>query len=220
MSEAAQLRDALKRYASLREHQDPGFAQRLSNLRQWQAERLCARHPQVLQDRYAGRMLDFFVDEFYCGVDLSELTDDVDDAVDRMQRLLPDTKAAGAALELIALSGELDQRLCETLGDAADGSIESSAYVRAYRQVDDRDARLQTLALIDVISGELAGYARSRLAFMAFRLAGRPARKARLGSLYELIYGAFDVARHVRDLPQLVNDILDVERRQIRRLLG
>lgn len=195
---ADQMRYELGRYRAWRCHGDTAFREKFEAVQKWQAQRLQRTHAAFLEDDRYKAVTQFFLTELYGGMDLNELAREVERALPIATRLLPDSvmRTSAVALELNALTGDLDEELTtmlfETMG-ATD--ITEKNLIEAYRACDNRDERLHQMELLAELGGGLDRYVRSRVIYATFKMAGRPAKMAGLSGLYDFLGRGFEVMR-------------------------
>lgn len=212
---ADQMRYELGRYRAWRGHHDPEFQEKFITMQKWLAGRLSRTHADLLEDDRYRAVTQFFLSDLYGGLDLTELAREVERALPIATRLLPDSvmRTSAVALELNALTGELDEALTtmlfETMGAA---EITEAAMIEAYRACDYQEQRHRQLDLLGELGGGLDRYVRSRVIYATFKIAHRPARMAGLGGLYDFLGRGFDVMRPMGSAQDFLNHFIGKER--------
>jgi len=104
-----------------------------------------------------------------------------------MVRVLPEGVIAiiAKAIELSALSHELDRTLVAELGE--DSPLSVASYCAAYRACDNRNERERQIALIVDVGAALDRYVQMPLLSSALAAMRRPARIAGVGALHEFL---------------------------------
>src|SRR5437899_1322635 len=148
-SSEAELIRQLKRARALHEERaaSPELAAALDRLALWQSRRLNATYADLAREpRYAGA-IEFFQTDLYGPGDFSRRDADLMRVVPLMVRILPEGVIAtiSDAMELSALSRELDRALLEKLKSAP---LSVATYCAAYRALANRGARERQIALI------------------------------------------------------------------------
>lgn len=204
------LIDELDRLAGARSDNaaDEDFAARRGRFRQWQAGRLARTHADLLESRRFHDAAVFFLTDLYGPQDLSRHTEDVRRIVPLIVKMLPAPaiETVADAIELDALSEELDRAMIERLGPAAD-ELTSQAYADAYRRIGRRDQRNRQIDLIAHLGHSLDGLTRQPFIGSALRVMRKPAEVAGLGGLQSFLergYGAFRTMRGSREFVDIV----------------
>jgi hypothetical protein len=187
-------------------------AQRLQELRAWQAARLARTYADLREDPRADDALSFFLSDVYGPQDLTRRDQDVARAWRLLKRGLPPRMldVLSRAMELDVLSAELDLEMAERLPP---GPLTEGAYAQAYRAVGRREARRRQIELIGEIGGTLARSVRAPLISLALRAAHGPAHLAGFGALQDFIERGFAA---FRKLPHPALLLTSIERRETR----
>ena len=173
---------------------DPGLNGRLRAIRQWQCERLCRSHADLLAEPGSARAVRFLIDELYGGQDFRARAAHVEKAFPIMVRFLPKRvlKIAALAMQLYVLTKDLDRRLADTLFlrlDAAD--LNDNLVAEGYRITADYRRRMQQIDLLRELARLLTKYTNSAVIGPVVRLAKVPARLLGLGELQRFLAHGF-----------------------------
>jgi hypothetical protein len=208
---------------SLRSHLDAARAARAaaaahpvasaqrSALREWQAARLRRTHADLLASPRYARAAEFFLADLYSVADTSERDRELDRALPKMVRLLPESaiETLALALEADALAEQLDAAVAERLfANGRTTAITDVAYATAYRAAGDRPARERQIAIVDAIGRRLERIAHAPMLGQAVKLMRRPARAAGFGELQAFLerglvaFRSMDGAAEFLDLVQ------------------
>lgn len=212
---ADQMRYELGRYRAWRSHHEPEFQERFFAVQKWLAGRLTRTHTDLLEDDRYRAVTQFFLSDLYGGLDLSELAREVERALPIATRLLPDSvmRTSAVALELNALTGELDEALTTALFETMGCSeITEKDIIEAYRLCDFQAERHHQLDLLAELGGGLDRYVRSRVIYATFKIAHRPALMAGLGGLYDFLGRGFEVMRPMGSAQDFLNQFIGKER--------
>src|SRR5262245_14522294 len=192
--------EALKRHLTfLRELRGPAGRPppRLEDVKRWQSKRLAATYADIAgQGRY-GAATRFFLEDLYAAKDFSGR----DKAMLRVLPLMARTLPAGAletaalAIELEALSEDLDHRLAEAI---APGPIDGASYAKAYRESSTRAERERQIALIGESGRRLDALVKKPLVFQALKLMRKPAQMAGMSELQDFLERGFTAFRAMR----------------------
>lgn len=220
---AARLLEQLQRSRAFHADGAAGIERELSLLRRWQSARLARTHADLLRSPRYRPAAEFFLDELYGDRDFSERERDLARVVPLMTRVLPAPvlHTAALALELNALSHELDARLTRILVEElrCRDRLDESAYVAAYRRCAGYDLRERQLELVGQLGRDLQRIVPKPFIHTALKLARGPARLAGVGELHRFLDAGFHAFRHMgADAGTFLNLILDRERAILERI--
>ena len=189
----------LERARALHEERaaSPQLAAALDRLAAWQSRRLNTTYADLAREPRYARAIAFFQKDLYGPGDFRRRDADLARVVPLMVRVLPDGVIAtvSRAMELSALSHELDRALLDKLPPRAPLSVAS--YCEAYVALASRGARERQIALIVAVGRALdryVGKAGVRSALAAMR---QPARLAGMGALQDFLERGFAAFRHM-----------------------
>lgn len=165
----------------------PRLAAALDRVASWQSRRLNATYADLVRDPRYAEAIRFFQSDLYGPGDYSRRDADLARVVPLMVRVLPEGVIAiiAKAIELSALSHELDRTLVAKLGEGSPLSVAS--YCAAYRACDNRSERERQIALIVEVGAALDRYVHMPLLRSALAAMRRPARVAGVGALQEFL---------------------------------
>jgi hypothetical protein len=209
------LRFHLGRYKAWRSHSDEDFQKKFIHLQQMQVERLKVTHAGLLEDERYKAITEFFLNDLYGGMDLSELAREVERAIPVATRLLPDSvmRTSAVALDLNALTGELDEALTHMVFEVMGISDPTQEDVmEAHRRLDHFEQRNYQMDLLLELGRGLDKYVRSRVIFATFKIAHRPAKMAGLGGLYDFLGRGFEVMRPMGSAEDFLQSFVGKER--------
>jgi hypothetical protein len=169
----------------------PDHAQALNVLRLWQLERLRLTYRDIERMPRYRLATQFFVNELYAPKDRTVRYRSLRRILPMMNRLLPERalEALSVALELQALSDELDVQLAQTLldNDVPIEAMRQADYALAYRLSGRMTDRHYQLKLLKLCGEELDRVVRLPLVMVALSLARQPAKMAGLLDLHEFL---------------------------------
>ena len=198
-SSGAQLIRQLERARALHEERaaSPELAAALDRLALWQSRRLNATYADLARDPRYARAITFFQTDLYGPGDFSRRDADLARVVPLMVRILPEGVIAtiSSAMELSALSRELDRALLEKL--PARASLSVATYCAAYRALANRGARERQIALIVAVGHALDRYVGKTLVRSALAAMRKPARAAGLSALQGFLERGFAAFRQM-----------------------
>lgn len=224
-SEAAQfLSQQIRRAKALRtaHRADPDRAAARHKLREWQAARLARTHRDLLDDpRYRPAAL-FFLDEVYGTKDTSARDAAMESKHAILARRMPPgaLHTLGLALELDALSEELDAEMLDALAQEAGAErlVTEPAYLAAYRRCDNYALRERQIELIHELGNDLAALVRKPLVHTLLKALHLPAKLVGLGVLQEFLECGFDAFEHMGDATVFLETIRSRESAILKRI--
>jgi hypothetical protein len=194
-------------------------AERLRELRRWQARRLARSYADLRNDARYARAVEFFLSDLYAPQDFPQRDQDLARAWRYLQRALPRTAVdiLVRAVELQVLTLELDAAMLRAL---APGPVTTASYAAAYRAVGQRDARLRQIDLIVGIGTDLSRIVKHAWVGRLLRLAHAPAQVAGFGVLQDFLERGFDAFRAMPDAERLLQAVRERETRFLDALLA
>ena len=171
---------------------DPQDApERLVELKAWQARRLAASYTDISAVPRYRAATSFFLEDLYGPHDFSGRDQAMMSVLPVMSRMLPASavETAALAIELEALSEDLDQRLARALPP---GPIDDASYAEAYRKSGTRAERERQVDLIEEVGLRLDSLVKKPLVFRMLQLMRRPARMAGLQDLQDFLERGFE----------------------------
>jgi len=206
--------DRAKAVRTVRGRELQGSARRRL-LREWQQERLSRTYRDLLDSPHFGLAAAFFLSDLYGLKDTSARDAAVERLYPTMARLLPEAglHSIGLALELDALSEELDAQLLDALEDklALRDRILEADYCEAYRRCDNYALRKHQIELFCGVGDTLARAVAKPLIYSLLRRMRRPARLAGFGELQDFLERGLHAFQHMKDPAEFLETI---ERRE------
>ena len=202
LSRLIERTEALQRIESA----DRALAERVRELRAWQAARLAKTYSDLAAEERQAPAIDFFLTDLYGPQDFSRR----DRQLARARALLERTLPRGAlrvlvdAVELYVLSGELDHALAKAL---APGPISAQSYASAYRAAGRPADRRRQIELIVRIGERLAQAVGQPLMGLALRATHVPAHAAGFGALQDFLERGFEAFRRLGDARTFLDTI-------------
>jgi hypothetical protein len=182
---------------------------RLRELKEWQARRLASSYADIAaQPRYAAAT-SFFLDDLYGPKDFSARDEEMLRILPTMARILPASavETASLAIELEAVSEDLDQRLAAALPA---GPITEDSYARAYRDCAREDERQRQIDLIDAVGRRLDALVAKPFVGSTLKLMRQPARMAGLGDMQDFLERGYESFRRMKG----ADDFLELLKRR------
>jgi hypothetical protein len=136
-----------------------------------------------------------------------------------MRRMLPASavETAALAIELEALSEDLDQRLAAALPE---GPIDEESYADAYRASSTPAERERQIDLIVAVGERLDALVRKPFVFTTLKVMRQPARVAGLGDLQDFLERGFQSFRDMDGAAEFLALLRERETRILRSLFS
>jgi hypothetical protein len=221
---SAFMRQQIDRAKALRtaHRSDPQRTAHRQMLREWQQERLSRTYRDLLDSPRYRPAAEYFLSDLYGLKDTSERDAAVERLYPTMVKLLPEAglRSVGLALELDALSEELDAQLLDALAERSPvrERITEADYCEAYRRCDNYALRKHQIELFRGIGTTLAVAVEKPLIYSLLRGMRQPARLAGFGELQEFLERGFHAFRHMEDPTEFLDTIDSRETRILDRI--
>jgi hypothetical protein len=212
------LRGHLERLKALRGDRR-GVPKRLAEVKRWQSRRLADTYEDIAaQPRYRAATA-FFLEDLYGPKDFSSRDEAMMRILPVMARILPEkaVETAALAIELEALSEDLDQRLAAEL---ALGPIDEATYAQAYRNSSSRAERRRQIELIVAVGQRLDALVKKPFLSSTLKLMRQPARVAGLGDLQDFLERGFSAFRDVKGADEFLEVLRSRETEILNRLFS
>jgi len=185
---AEAMRAQLKRLKSLRGAGAP-VLERVKELKRFQTARLQRTYRDLREQERYREAIGFFVNDLYGEKDFSGRDAALMKILPAMTRVLPAraVETATLAIEIEALSEELDHRLAAAL----DGPLDEESYGRAYRASATPEERKHQIALVGDVGKRLDALVRTPMVLRTLKLMRGPAKLAGLTSLQDFLERGF-----------------------------
>lgn len=225
-SAAQLLRTQLDRVRAQRELRIAGGASAalLPRLRRWQAQRLARTYADLLASARYGAAASFFLTDLYGERDYTERDLSLERAYPLVVKFLPDAALLpmARAIELNALSAELDRALCDALlGEPVPKpGITEEAYASAYRRCANRPRRLRQIDLLVSVGEHLDPIVGKPLLQRMLRLARKPARVGGFAQLQDFLERGFVAFKQMGGAADFLAIIEQREKRILDRLFA
>ncbi len=202
---AAALDANLKLAERLRTALTPALARCFAAVQEWQHRRLKATYADLRALPRFRPACNFFLDELYGGKDFLPRNRELAGALPIMRRTMPARllQTVAEALDVQALSIELDLALAAALPDAA---IDETNYAAAWRAIDREADRARQLAMIMDVGHALDAVVHKNWVYHLLRLLRTPAHAAGFGELQEFLESGFAAFRKLEG----AGDFLDI----------
>lgn len=219
MSKFDALQQQLEIFHALEFHQDSVLAQRLADVQTWQKQRMKKTHADFFALPEHQLMAAYFLNRLYGGPDFDVLAAQIARLVKHagvVEKIIPDSaiRTGFSGVELAVLAVRLDQQLAlDLLNTYAPTMLLSDDIMRhAYLRLDQREARLHQMALLDELGIGLDKYVRSRMVKAAFKMAKGLAHKYRVGPMYDFVEEGFEAMKPLGSAQEFVKTFTARER--------
>jgi hypothetical protein len=220
---ASRVTEQLARAAKLRSsaHSDAKAAAARRRLRAWQAERLARTHADLLASPRFGEVAKFFLTDLYGVNEPSNRDTEVQRVAPMMTKFLSTAglETAGDAIELDALSEDLDAAMVAALGRQLT-SLNAAGYGRAYRKVGRRRDREHQIDLIEHLGRALDRLTHQRFIGATLAIMRKPAKLAGLGDLQSFLERGFAAFQKMGSAEEFVSLIVARERKLLEALFA
>jgi hypothetical protein len=192
---------------------------RLKELKRWQSARLAATYADIASEPRYRDATSFFLDDLYGPKDFSSRDQEMLRILPVMRRMLPASavETAALAIELEALSEDLDQRLAAALPE---GPIDEESYGEAYRGSSTLEERERQIDLIVAVGERLDALVRKPFVFTTLKVMRQPARVAGLGDLQDFLERGFQSFRRMDGATEFLAVLRERETRILRCLFS
>jgi hypothetical protein len=192
---------------------------RLAEVKGWQAARLAKTYGDyAARPRYA-QATEFFLDDLYGVKDFSGRDREMLRILPVMERILPASAVdtASRAIELEALTEDLDQRLAAAL---APGPITEESYADAYRASSTPAERKRQIDLIDHVGRNLDALVAKPFVGATLKLMRQPARLGGLAGLQDFLERGFQAFRRMKGADEFLAALRERETAILNRLFS
>lgn len=225
MSKLAVLDDLLERYYQLHYHQQPDLLRRLQDVQAWQKMRMQRTHAKQFAEKQNILMSEYFLNRLYGGPDFDALADQIarlTKYAHKAEKLIPDNaiKTGTSGVELAILAVQLDEEVAmQLLQDFHPYEALTDDMMRdTYLKLDQGEARLKQLALLDQLGISLDKYMRSFMVQAAFKMCKGAANKYSFNVMYDFMQDGFLAMKPLKSAEKFVLDFTKVERQIIEKV--
>jgi len=225
-STRARLSELMERSRSLRRRvvETSGLSPIRRALANLQSKRLAETYEDFHRQPRYRLAVEFFLEDLYGPRDFSQRDADIERVYPVMARVLSShaLDSITQALELHALSQELDVRMVEILAKdlGATDVIDERTYVEAFRRCGQRDSRQRQIELIQHVGRTLDEVVHNPLIYGTVLAARLPAKLAGFGELQDFIERGVHAFRAMHGADEFIAAIGERERRMLDEMLG
>ncbi|HJF27685.1 hypothetical protein NI467_09565 [Acinetobacter bohemicus] len=225
MSKLAALDELLERYDQLSYHRQSKILSRLQDVQAWQKTRMQRSHQTHFSAKQNQLMADYFLNRLYGGPDFDALATQIKRLMKyahKAEKVIPENaiKTGTLGVELAILAVQLDEQVAiQLLKDyPADTPLNDEMMRLAYIKLDQAQARLKQLELLDQLGHSLDKYMRSFMVYTAFKMCKGAANKYNFQVMYEFMQEGFLAMKPLKSAEQFVRDFTQGERHIIDRV--
>ena len=222
MSKLAVLDDLLERYYQLKYHTQPDILSRLQDVQAWQKARMQRTHHKHFSAKQNQLMAEYFLNRLYGGTDFDALAAQIARLTryaHKAEKVIPENaiKTGTLGVELAILAVQLDEQVAiQLLQDYHPHDALTDEMLRlTYLKLDQGEARLKQLALLDQLGMSLDKYMRSFVVYTAFKMCKGAANKYNFQVMYEFMQDGFLAMKPLKSAEKFVRDFTATERQII-----
>ncbi|MDM1758944.1 MULTISPECIES: hypothetical protein [Acinetobacter] len=219
MSKLAALDQLLEEYKQLNYHQNPVLKKRLHEAQDWLKARILATHTELFNRKENKLMADYFIHRLYGGPDFDDLAIQIERLLKyahKAEKIIPENaiqtglKSVGLAVLAMRLDEQVAAQLLQDY--PIDQSIDDEMMRLTLIKLDQHDARLQQLGLLDDLGAALDKYMRSFIMHTAFKMCKGTAHKYQFDLMYDFIGEGFTAMKPMKSAADFIHAFTVKER--------
>lgn len=219
MSKLAALDQLLEQYQQLSYHTDPILKNRLHEAQIWLKNRIQMTHQDLFNQKENVLMAQYFLNRLYGGPEFDDLAVQIERLLKyahKAEKIIPENaiKTGLKSVGLAVLAMQLDEQVAaQLLKDyPADQVIDNEMMRQTLIKLDQYDARLDQLSLLDDLGGALDKYMRSFIMHTAFKMCKGAANKYRFELMYDFIGEGFIAMKPMKSAANFIHTFTVKER--------
>ncbi len=219
MSKLAALDQLLEQYQQLSYHTDPILKNRLHEAQTWLKNRIQMTHQDLFNQKENVLMAQYFLNRLYGGPEFDDLAVQIERLLKyahKAEKIIPENaiKTGLKSVGLAVLAMQLDEQVAaQLLKDyPADQVIDNEMMRQTLIKLDQYDARLEQLSLLDDLGGALDKYMRSFIMHTAFKMCKGAANKYRFELMYDFIGEGFIAMKPMKSAANFIHTFTVKER--------
>ena len=219
MSKLAALDQLLEQYQQLSYHTDPILKNRLHEAQTWLKNRIQMTHQDLFNQKENVLMAQYFINRLYGGPEFDDLAVQIERLLKyahKAEKIIPENaiKTGLKSVGLAVLAMQLDEQVAaQLLQDyPADQVIDNEMMRQTLIKLDQYDARLDQLSLLDDLGGALDKYMRSFIMHTAFKMCKGAANKYRFELMYDFIGEGFIAMKPMKSAANFIHTFTVKER--------
>ena len=225
MSKLAALDQLLEQYQQLSYHTDPILKNRLHEAQTWLKNRIQMTHQDLFNQKENVLMAQYFINRLYGGPEFDDLAVQIERLLKyahKAEKIIPENaiKTGLKSVGLAVLAMQLDEQVAaQLLKDyPADQVIDNEMMRQTLIKLDQYDARLEQLSLLDDLGGALDKYMRSFIMHTAFKMCKGAANKYRFELMYDFIGEGFVAMKPMKSAANFIHTFTVKEREIIEKV--
>ena len=219
MSKLAALDQLLEQYQQLSYHTDPILEKRLHEAQDWLKLRIQNSHQELFNQKENQLMAKYFINRLYGGPEFDDLARQIERLLKyahKAEKIIPENaiKTGLKSVSLAVLAMRLDEEVAmQLLKDYPDHQPINDVIMRhTLIQLDQHDARLEQLNLLDDLGGALDKYMRSFIMHTAFKMCKGAATKYKFELMYDFIGEGFIAMKPMKSAANFIHAFTIKER--------
>ncbi|WP_111858033.1 FFLEELY motif protein [Acinetobacter sp. CFCC 10889] len=212
MSKLAALDQLLEEYKQFNYHQDPVLKKRLHEAQDWLKARILETHTELFNRKENKLMADYFINRLYGGPEFDDLAIQIERLLKyahKAEKIIPENaiKTGLKSVGLAVLAMQLDEQVAaQLLKDyPADQVIDDEMMRLTLIKLNQHDARLEQLSLLDDLGGALDKYMRSFIMHTAFKMCKGTAHKYKFDLMYDFIGEGFVAMKPMKSAADFIH---------------
>ena len=212
MSKLAALDQLLEQYQQLSYHTDPILEKRLHEAQDWLKLRIQNSHQELFNQKENQLMAKYFINRLYGGPEFDDLARQIERLLKyahKAEKIIPENaiKTGLKSVGLAVLAMQLDEQVAaQLLKDyPAEQKIDDEMMRQTLIKLDQYEARLEQLSLLDDLGGALDKYMRSFIMHTAFKMCKGTASKYRFELMYDFIGEGFIAMKPMKSAANFIH---------------
>ncbi|MDV2469619.1 hypothetical protein QR674_11565 [Acinetobacter chinensis] len=219
MSKLAALDQLLEQYQQLSYHSDPVLEKRLHEAQDWLKQRIQKTHQEMFSKPEYQLMAKYFINRLYGGPEFDELSLQIERLLKyahKAEKIIPENaiKTGLKSVGLAVLAMRLDEQVAAQLlkNYPTDQPIDDEMMLQTLIRLDQKDARLEQLNLLDDLGTALDKYMRSFIMHTAFKMCKGTAAKYKFELMYDFIGEGFVAMKPMKSAAKFIQEFTAKER--------
>ena len=212
MSKLAALDQLLEQYQQLSYHTNPVLKRRLHEAQDWLKSRIQRTHHELFNQKENVLMAQYFINRLYGGPEFDDLAVQIERLLKyahKAEKIIPENaiKTGLKSVGLAVLAMQLDEQVAaQLLKDyPAEQKIDDEMMRQTLIKLDQYEARLEQLSLLDDLGGALDKYMRSFIMHTAFKMCKGTASKYRFELMYDFIGEGFIAMKPMKSAANFIH---------------